>query len=199
MWCEGWSDSRNRGEWLLRVCSRLEEGAAKGEERRWVRMERTIRPLDRTPPGNLLNPSPPLERAGIKLRSFATHTKRKRIRISSRFRQSAAIRFAILTGRGRKTLEPPEVISRNIYNNHSARRTTNIQQRINRWSSAGFFFLPPLLPFLLTRLTDLSRFWKSCNEFDSRETRRRFGLFLHARMVFFAPLFGHARMIILTG
>lgn len=103
-------------------------------------MERTIRPLDRTPPGNLLNPSPPLERAGIKLRSFATHTKRKRIRISSRFRQSAAIRFAILTGRGRKTLEPPEVISRKIYNNHSARRTTNIQQRINRWSSAGFFF-----------------------------------------------------------
>lgn len=146
VWCEGWSDSRNREEWLLRVCSRLEEGAAKGEERR-VRMERTIRPLDRTPPGNLLNPSPPLERAGIKLRSFATHTKRKRIRISSRFRQSAAIRFAILTGRGRKTLEPPEVISRKIYNNHSARRTTNIQQRINRWSSAGFFFSLLSSPF----------------------------------------------------
>lgn len=55
----------------------LKRASQPGESRRMKEtqgedIERTIRPLDRTP-GNVLNPSPPLERSrtGIKLRFFA--------------------------------------------------------------------------------------------------------------------------------
>lgn len=87
---------------------------------------------------------------GIKLRSFATRTNENlvekketdpHIRISSFLLGDPPRDF----GWSRRAVGKHFGYSRKIYNNHSARRTTNIQQRINRWSSAGFF-LPPSRP-----------------------------------------------------
>lgn len=57
---------------------------------------------------------------------------------------SSATRLAIFNW-SRRAVGKRSGYSRKIYNNHSARRTTNIQRRINRWSSAGFFSAPLLL------------------------------------------------------
>lgn len=62
-----------------------------------------------------------------------------------------------------------------------------------------FFFSPsspPLSPHASHGFEQILEIF--CNEFDSREIRRRLGIF-YTWDGFFAPLFGHARIIILTG
>lgn len=192
---------RNRGEWLLRVCSRLEEGVARREGKRLLRMrtnDPSTRPYSSWEPSQSFvstrayresncDPSRPTRELG------RGKEKKTDIRISSSFL------LAILYAWSRRFAVGKHFgYSRKIYNNHSARRTTNIQQRINRWSSAGFFSPPPSSPFSsrVSRYpTDLSRFWKSCNEFDRARSVLGSDIFIQG---WFFSLHLYARMIILT-